>query len=109
MAELQKVDSVLKTMAGTCSRIGSCLPLIRPYTVPVYDAREYFSASGKDKDFSLPMFERCPRWKGEVPIGALVAVLHSISRYLSEGTDGPWAISFNLYAIVIFATLPEGA
>lgn len=89
----------------------SVLSLTPRTVVPIYDARPFFDGTRNYKEFKLKNVETlCELYSGqEVPLGALVGVLHSLGCYKRRETeDSTFGFAMNLYAVVIFATMQEG-
>ncbi|KAJ2914404.1 hypothetical protein MD484_g6004, partial [Candolleomyces efflorescens] len=72
--------------------------------VPVFDARDMGAI---DFNVELPDLDaHYPRFFGEVPLGSLVVVGHTMTLYLSGSgeNEGKWCLSMNVLWVILLAT-----
>ncbi|KAF7796488.1 hypothetical protein EIP86_007665 [Pleurotus ostreatoroseus] len=71
---------------------------------PIYDAREYFTGNKVDQAFVFGVTDlQCPRLQREIRKDEFIAVVHSISTFLSK-QHGGHGLSFNVYYGVLLAS-----
>jgi len=76
--------------------------------VVVFDSSRHFLGDGCSSDFSTEQVLsqkdcRDPFFEGEIPVNALVAVLHTTSMY-QHGNDFDKSISLNINGICVLVT-----
>ena len=72
--------------------------------VPVYDARAYFTGGKMQHKFWFGEQDlRCPRLTREIRPGEFIAIVHSVSTYLSNSHGGS-VLAFNVYYAVLLAS-----